>query len=52
MMKTNSVWEYFNSLSDEVLTKLVIVDWDGLKQMCILLTVESELLSQNVTRLN
>jgi hypothetical protein len=52
MMKTNSVWEYFNSLSDEILTTLIIVDRDGLNQMCILLTIESELLSQNITRLN
>ena len=52
MMKTNSVWEYFNSLSNEVLTTLVVADRDGLNQMCILLTLESELLFQNKAFLN
>jgi hypothetical protein len=43
-MKTkDNIWEYFESIPDEYLVLLAELDWDGLKALCILLTLDRQI---------
>jgi hypothetical protein len=43
-MKTkDNIWEYFESIPDEYLVLLAEMSWDGLEDLCILLTLDRQL---------
>ena len=43
-MKTkDNIWEYFESIPDEYLVLLAELNWDGLRDLCILLTLDKQL---------
>ena len=44
MMKMkDNIWEYFESIPDEYLVLLAEMDWSGLEDLCILLTLDKQL---------
>jgi hypothetical protein len=46
-MKTkDNIWEYFQSIPDEYLVLLAELDWKGLEQLCVILTLDIELSKQ------
>ena len=43
-MKTkDNIWEYFESIPDDYLILLAELDWDGLKTLCMLLTLDRQI---------
>ena len=43
-MKTkDNIWEYFESIPDEYLVLLAQLNWSGLEDLCILLTLDKQL---------
>ena len=43
-MKTkDNIWEYFESIPDEYLVLLAELNWDGLRDLCILLTLDKQI---------
>jgi len=43
-MKTkDNIWEYFKSIPDEYLVLLADMNWEGLEQLCLLLTLDKQL---------
>lgn len=43
MKMKDNIWEYFESIPDEYLVLLAELNWDGLKDLCILLTLDKQL---------
>ena len=43
MKMKDNIWEYFESVPDEYLVLLAELDWDGLKTLCMLLTLDRQI---------
>ena len=43
MKMKDNIWEYFESIPDEYLVLLAELNWDGLRDLCILLTLDKQL---------
>ena len=43
MKMKDNIWEYFESIPDEYLVLLSELNWDGLRDLCILLTLDKQL---------
>ena len=43
MKMKDNIWEYFESIPDEYLVLLAELNWSGLEDLCILLTLDKQL---------
>lgn len=43
MKMKDNIWEYFESIPDEYLVLLAQLNWSGLEDLCILLTLDRQL---------
>jgi hypothetical protein len=43
MKMKDNIWEYFESIPDEYLVLLAELNWDGLRDLCILLTLDKQI---------
>jgi len=43
MKMKDNIWEYFESIPDDYLILLAELDWDGLKTLCMLLTLDRQI---------
>ena len=43
MKMKDNIWEYFESVPDEYLVLLAELEWDGLKTLCMLLTLDRQI---------
>jgi len=43
MKMKDNIWEYFESIPDEYLVLLAEMSWNGLEDLCILLTLDKQL---------
>ena len=43
MKMKDNIWEYFKSIPDDNLVLLAELDWDGLKTLCMLLTLDRQI---------
>ena len=43
MKMKDNIWEYFESIPDDHLVLLAELDWDGLKTLCMLLTLDRQI---------
>lgn len=48
-MKDN-IWEYFESIPDDYLVLLAKVNWSGLEDLCILLTLDRQLHKEKIEK--
>ena len=50
MKKTssNSAVEFFNDMSDDLLIKLALYDWESLERICLALTLDTQILKENL----
>ena len=50
MKMKDNIWEYFESIPDEYLVLLADVNWSGLEDLCILLTLDKQLSIEKLER--
>jgi hypothetical protein len=49
-MKINSAIEFFQTIPDDILIKIAQYDWEALERLCIALTLDIQLLKENLKR--
>ena len=42
--------EFFSSIPDDILAKIAQYDWDALERLCIALTLDVQLLNEEIER--
>jgi hypothetical protein len=50
MKMKDNIWEYFESIPDEYLVLLAELNWSGLEDLCILLTLDKQLSIEKLER--
>ena len=50
MTTKNSVVEFFNEMPDDLLVKLALKDWESLERICMVLTLDAQILEEKLAR--
>jgi len=50
MTTKNSVVEFFNEMPEDLLVKLALKDWESLERICMVLTLDAQILEEKLVR--
>ena len=50
MTTKNSVVDFFNEMPDDLLVKLALKDWESLERICMVLTLDAQILEEKLAR--